>query len=257
MNALAAPSDCPPFLKLVAHEQRWKLLCLLAGSDRRVQELVALVGEPANLVSYHLRRLRDQALVHERRSSADRRDVYYSADLARIQGLFLSSGEALHPALGQAAGERGQAAPRRSRRKPRVLFLCTHNSARSQMAEGILRHLAGERIEVRSAGTEPSRVHPLAIRAMAQRGIDIGAQTSKHLDEFIGQRFDYVITVCDRASEVCPIFPGDPQRIHWSIPDPAAVEGGETVRARAFEEAGQELATRIRYLLALLERPGS
>ena len=259
MDALAAPSDCPPFLKLVAHEQRWKLLRLLAGSDRRVQELVALVGEPANLVSYHLRRLRDQALVHERRSSADRRDVYYSADLARIQGLFLASGEALHPALGQAeaAGEPARAAPRRARRKPRVLFLCTHNSARSQMAEGILRHLAGERIEVRSAGTEPSRVHPLAIRAMAERGIDIGGQTSKHLDELRGQRFDYVITVCDRASEVCPIFPGDPRRIHWSIPDPAAVEGNEAVRAKAFAEAGQELATRIRYLLALLERPGA
>ncbi len=260
MDATAAPSDCPPFLKLVAHEQRWKLLRLLAGSDRRVQELVALVGEPANLVSYHLRRLRDQALVRERRSSADRRDVYYSADLGRIQGLFLASGEALHPALGQAADEPSRAtsrSTRRPRRKPRILFLCTHNSARSQMAEGILRHLAGERLEVRSAGTEPSRVHPLAIRAMAERGIDIGAQTSKHSDEFAGQRFDYVITVCDRASEVCPIFPGDPRRIHWSIPDPAAVEGGAAVRARAFEEAGQELTTRIRYLLALLERPGA
>jgi len=139
----------------------------------------------------------------------------------------------------------------------RVLFLCTHNSARSQMAEGILRHLAGDRFEVESAGTEPSRVHPLAVRAMAARGIDIGGQTSKPMDRLAGKRFDYVITVCDRASESCPIFPGAPQRIHWSIPDPAAVEGDETTRAAAFDAAGQELATRIRHLLALIERPGA
>jgi len=141
--------------------------------------------------------------------------------------------------------------------RQKVLFLCVHNSARSQMAEGILRHLAGDRLEVRSAGTEPSRVHPLAIQAMAARGIDIDGQSSKHLDAFTGQPFDYVITVCDRASEACPVFPGDPQRIHWSIPDPAAVEGSEAVRAKAFEAAVRELATRIRYLLALLERPGA
>jgi protein-tyrosine-phosphatase len=253
----AALSDCPPFLKLIAHEQRWRLLGLLAWSDRRVQELVELVGQPTNLVSYHLRRLRDHDLVHERRSSADRRDVYYSVDLPRIQGLFLSSGEALHPGLGQEPREVGKVAPRRSRRRPRVLFLCTHNSARSQMAEGILRHLAGDRLEVQSAGTEPSGVHPLAIRTMAARGIDIRGQSSKHLAELAGQPFDYVITVCDRASESCPVFPGDPKRIHWSIPDPAAVAGDARVRARAFEAAAQELATRIRYLLALLARPDS
>ncbi|HXO21514.1 MAG TPA: arsenate reductase ArsC [Thermoanaerobaculia bacterium] len=137
----------------------------------------------------------------------------------------------------------------------RVLFLCTHNSARSQMAEGILRQLGGDRFEVLSAGTEPSQVHPLAIKAMAAKGIDIGSQRSKHMDELKGQRFDYVITVCDQASESCPVFPGDPERIHWSIPDPSAVEGDAKARARAFEAAGQELTTRIRYLLALLDRP--
>jgi arsenate reductase (thioredoxin) len=136
-----------------------------------------------------------------------------------------------------------------------VLFLCTHNSARSQMAEGILRHLAGDRFEVESAGTEPSRIHPLAVRAMAARGIDLSGQTSKPMDRLAGKSFDYVITVCDRASESCPVFPGAPQRIHWSIPDPAAVEGDETARAAAFDAAGQELATRIRHLLALVERP--
>jgi arsenate reductase len=92
---------------------------------------------------------------------------------------------------------------------------------------------------------------------MEEFGIDISEQESKTLDRYLQERFDYVITVCDRASEACPVFPGDPQRIHWSIPDPAAVEGEEEIRAKAFEEAGHELATRIRYLLALLERPGA
>ncbi len=253
MDAIA---DCPPFLKLVAHPQRWRLLGLLAWSDRRVQELVELIGEPGNLVSYHLRRLREHALVHERRSSADRRDVYYSIDLGRLRGLFLRTGESLHPALGEeprAADGRAAAVGERCR----VLFLCTHNSARSQMAEGLLRHLAGDRFEVASAGTEPSRVHPLAMAALAARGIDITGQRSKSMDEFASQRFDYVITVCDRASEACPVFPGDPQRIHWSIPDPAAPGDDGEVRIGAFEAAAQELATRIRYVISLLERPGA
>jgi protein-tyrosine-phosphatase len=112
-------------------------------------------------------------------------------------------------------------------RRVQVLFLCTHNSARSQMAEGILRELGGDRIEAASAGTEVTRVHPLAVREMAERGIDISGHHSKHMDEFLGERFDYVVTVCDNARESCPIFPGDPERIHWSIPDPSAVEGDE------------------------------
>jgi len=140
---------------------------------------------------------------------------------------------------------------------PRVLFLCTHNSARSQMAEGLFRHLAGGRFAVESAGTEASRVHPLAVRAMAERGIDISAQRSKHLAELAGQRFDLVVTVCDRASESCPIFPGAPRRLHWSIPDPSAAAGGEAERARAFAAAADDLAARIRELVALLDRPGA
>jgi len=158
------------------------------------------------------------------------------------------------PSLGAAQEAPGFAVARAGQPRRRVLFLCTHNSARSQMAEGILRHLGGDAVEAWSAGTEPSRVHPLAIRAMAARGIDIRGQRSKSLDEFLGQRFDYVITVCDRASETCPIFPGAPERIHWSIPDPSAVEGSEEVRYRAFDEAAADLTTRIRYLLALLGR---
>jgi protein-tyrosine-phosphatase len=122
------------------------------------------------------------------------------------------------------------------------------------MAEGILRHLGGEEVEVHSAGTVATRVHPLAVAAMAEKGMDIDGQRSKHLDEFIGQEFDYVVTVCDNARESCPIFPGAPEKIHWSIADPSVVEGDEETRLRAFRIASDELMTRIRYLLVLIER---
>jgi arsenate reductase (thioredoxin) len=133
-----------------------------------------------------------------------------------------------------------------------VLFLCTHNSARSQMAEGILRHLGGDRVEAASAGTEVTRVHPLALREMAERGIDIRGQRSKHLNELLGERFDAVVTVCDNANESCPLFPGAPERLHWSIPDPSAIEGDETTRQAAFQKAADELMARIRDLLTRL-----
>jgi protein-tyrosine-phosphatase len=252
-NALVDP---PSFLKLLAHELRWRLVEALARSDRRVQELVALVGEPHNLVSYHLRRLRDQALVSERRSAADGRDVYYSLDLDRLKGLYFAAGESLHPGISDRPQEASDAEVGDSRRV-RVLFLCTHNSARSQMAEGLLRHLGGDQVEVHSAGTVATRVHPLAIAAMAAKSIDIGGQRSKHMDEFAGQEFDYVVTVCDNARESCPVFPGDPERIHWSIADPSAVEGDEATRLHAFQVAADELITRIRYVLQLIQRKGT
>lgn len=116
----------------------------------------------------------------------------------------------------------------------RVLILCTANSARSQMAEGLLRELGGEKVEAFSAGSEPSRVNPYAIEAMAARGIDIASQRSKSLQEYIKQPFDYVITVCDNAAESCPVFPGKAQRIHWSFPDPAAVEGNHEAILASF-----------------------
>ena len=137
----------------------------------------------------------------------------------------------------------------------RVLFLCTHNSARSQMAEGILRHLGGDRVEVQSAGTVATRVHPLAIAAMAEKDIDISGQRSKHMDELAGQAFDYVVTVCDNARESCPLFPGAPEQIHWSLADPSAVEGDEATKAHAFRMAADELMTRIRDLLRLILLP--
>ncbi len=132
----------------------------------------------------------------------------------------------------------------------RVLILCTGNSARSQMAEGWLRHLAGDRYAAFSAGTHPSVVNPLAIRAMQEVGIDISGQRSKSLTVYLDQPFDYVITVCDQAAEACPIFPGPAQRLHWSFPDPAAVTGTNDVRLAAFRVVRDAIAERLRGWLA-------
>jgi arsenate reductase len=128
----------------------------------------------------------------------------------------------------------------------RVLILCTGNSARSQMAEGLLRSFDGERFEVFSAGTKPSVVRPEAIAVMSELGIDLSSHRSKHVREFDGQRFDDVITVCDNANESCPIFPAGTRRIHWSVPDPAAVEGTEEVRLAAFRRVRDSLAATLR-----------
>ena len=127
----------------------------------------------------------------------------------------------------------------------RVLILCTGNSARSQMAEGLLRHDAGHACEVFSAGTKPTQVRPEAIAVMREAGIDISGHRSKSVDEFEGQDFDYVITVCDNAKESCPIFPAKTIRIHWSIDDPAAVQGPEEERLAAFRRIRDELRARL------------
>ena len=127
----------------------------------------------------------------------------------------------------------------------RVLFLCTHNSARSQMAEGLLRHLASDRFEAHSAGTEATRVRPLAIKAMGELGIDISTQTSKTLDGYVDQRFDYVITVCDDANESCPIFPNATHRLHWSLPDPSKLTGTDEQQLAVYRQVRDELRARI------------
>src|SRR5438552_14063759 len=134
--------------------------------------------------------------------------------------------------------------------RQRVLFLCTHNSARSQMAEGLLRHLAGDRFEVHSAGTEATRVHPEAIAVMAELGIDISGQSSKTLDGYVGQPFEYLITVCDQANEACPNFPGAKQRVHWSLPDPSQVSGDAEQRLAVFREVRDDIRQRINDLFA-------
>jgi arsenate reductase len=129
--------------------------------------------------------------------------------------------------------------------KTRVLILCTGNSARSQMAEGLLRHMAGDRLEVHSAGTRPGNVRPEAILALAELGIDIRGHWSKHVDTFAGQPFDYVITVCDHAKESCPVFGVRTQRIHWSFEDPAAATGDEAHRLAEFRRIRDQIAQRL------------
>jgi arsenate reductase len=133
--------------------------------------------------------------------------------------------------------------------RPRVLFLCTGNSCRSQIAEGLLRQLGRGYVEVFSAGTEPRQLHPLAIQVMAEAGVDISSQHGKGLDEFTGQAFRFVITVCARAQERCPKWPGDVEYIHWSVDDPAAVEGSASDRLRAFRKAREEIRQRITLFL--------
>lgn len=129
--------------------------------------------------------------------------------------------------------------------KQRVLVLCTGNSARSQMAEGWLRHLAGERFEVFSAGTKPSVVNPLAIRVMAEADVDISGQRSKSLNEYLSQPFDYVITVCNQAAEACPVFLGPARRVHWSFPDPAVATGTEDERLAVFRQVRDAIRERL------------
>lgn len=250
-KALVPPAR---FLKLLAHEVRWQLLAALVRSDYRVQELVKLLRKPPNLLSYHLGRLRDHALVAEHRSTADGRDIYYSLKLDNLRTRYLESGAALHPSLAEAGTMTRQQGQSKTRQPTRVLFLCTNNSARSQMAEAVLRHLGADRVKVFSAGSEPTAVDPDAVRAMARMDVDMSQQRAKNLNEFLGQSFDYIITVCDRVREACPSFPGDPERIHWSFPDPATTPGGPARRHRAFEETALQLTTRIRYLLMAMER---
>jgi ArsR family transcriptional regulator, arsenate/arsenite/antimonite-responsive transcriptional repressor / arsenate reductase (thioredoxin) len=234
-----AATSPPTFLRLAGHPVRWRLLSELARSDRRVRELCALVGHPQALVSYHLGQLRNEQLVSMRRSSADGRDVYYNLDLGRCGELLAQTGSALHPGLRPAPGRRPRA---------RVLFLCTGNSSRSQMAEALAEQLGGGDVQAFSAGSDPKPLHPEAVRVMRDHGIDIAGRRSKHFGEFAGERFDRVVTLCDRVREVCPEFPGQPEPIHWSIPDPARDDD-----ARAFERTANELAVRIPYLLDLIE----
>ena len=129
--------------------------------------------------------------------------------------------------------------------RQRVLFLCTHNSARSQMAEGLLRHLGGDRFDVFSAGTEATRVRPLAIRAMAELGVDIAHQESKTLDRYLQDRFDKVITVCDQANETCPVFFGAKERLHWSFPDPSSATGTDAEQLAVYRAVRDAIRARI------------
>jgi protein-tyrosine-phosphatase len=254
----AAPEDPairpPAFLQLAGHPVRWRLLRELARSDLRVHELTALAGQPQNAVSYHLARLRDGGLVTVQRSSADRRDSYYRIELARCGQLLADTAGALHPGLLPAPPPQPGAAPE-SAAPVRVLFLCTGNSARSQIAEALLQQAGGIRVWAASAGSHPKDLHPDAVRVLREYGIDWSGRRSRHLSEFADHRLDCVITLCDRVREVCPEFPGAaPHPAHWSIPDPAAADrsaGGYP----AFQRTAADLSSRIGFLIRRILPP--
>lgn len=252
-----SPAASPPgVLRLAGHPVRWQLLSELARSDRQVRELVELIGERQSLTSYHLGQLRDGGLVRTRRSSADRRDTYYSLDLVAYSQQLVGAGAALHPGLRlvpTASAPPIGGSGRRSGPPVRVLFLCTGNSSRSQMAEALLERLGGSRVAAASAGTQPKSVHLNAVRVMRDNGIDISRRHPKHVSLFADQRFDYVISLCDRAREVCPEFPGSPVVAHWSMPDPAAEPAVDGSDYPPFVHAANELKTRIHFLLLAID----
>ncbi len=250
-----------PFLRLIADETRWLIVRMLSFSDLRAGEMGAALHLPANALSYHLKRLRAAGLVRDRHSSADARDVYYRLEVDRLRTLYAAAGDALYPglfALSSDIGSDESAAPadapaaagKTVSRPMRVLFLCTHNSARSQIAEALLRQMGGAQVEVFSAGSAPTAVDPEANATLQAMGIDTSGLYAKSLDQFIGDSFDYIITVCDRVRDICPAFPNDPAQAHWSIADPAVIEDPE-MRAKTFRQVTIELQTRIRYLLLL------
>jgi len=247
---VSAVADPPEILPLIADPHRWRLLAELSRSDRRVGELCDLVGEPQNLVSYHLGALRRAGIVSSRRSSADGRDVYYRADLIRCRDLLGAVAGVLHPGLrlapppSLATGSGG--------RQNRVLFLCTGNSARSQIAEALLEQRSEHTIMARSAGSRPKPLHPNAVKVMAARDVDIADRPTKHLRRFARVRFDRVITLCDKVREICPEFPGAPPAAHWSIADPATEGNTDDETLPAFERVADQLEVRVSLLIAEL-----
>lgn len=246
--AMTAARQPPAFLPLIAHPVRWRLLGELARSDRTVRELTELLDTSQSLVSYHLTRLGGGGLVASRSSAADRRDRYYTIDLLACETELRASSRALHPGLGLAA-----APPPLPGRRRRVLFLCTGNSARSQMAEALMTASTGGAIEAHSAGSHPKPLHANAVRVLRDRGIDISDNRTKHLDEFAEERFDLVVTLCDKVREVCPEFPSQPGLAHWSLADPALSGATDAETYPPFEALATELETRIRFLLHSLD----
>jgi protein-tyrosine-phosphatase/DNA-binding transcriptional ArsR family regulator len=239
------------FLQLVADPLRWQLLDELGRSDRRVGELCELVGKPQSLVSYHLRELRSGGLVSARQSAADRRDTYYQGNIRRFAEVLSATGTTLHPAIRLAAIDVELPAATRGPKR-RVLFLCTGNSSRSQIAEALLHRRSRGAFIARSAGSHPKPLHANAVRVMAERGIDISSNRSKHLDRFAQEPFDRVITLCDKVREVCPEFQGQPETAHWSMSDPAAEGDDPDSSYRAFLRTADEIEARVALLIAQL-----
>jgi protein-tyrosine-phosphatase/DNA-binding transcriptional ArsR family regulator len=242
----------PPFLSVAGHPVRWRILTELARSDRQVHELTRVVGHPQGLVSYHLARLRSIGLVSSRRSSFDGRAAYYRVHLDQCGELLAAAGRQLHPGLA-SSGVPGSTARAGRAGEAKVLFMCTGNGARSQMAEAILRDMAGDRVQVVSAGSHPKTVHPNAIKAMAERGIDISGAQAKSVDDFRGRQFDFVITLCDKVREICPEFRGPAEAMHWSIEDPSRATGSLRDTLPVFRALASDLESRIGFLTALID----
>jgi protein-tyrosine-phosphatase len=251
VNALkSAP---PAFLGLVGHPLRWRLLVELGRSDRRVDELVDRVGQPQSLVSYHLGRLRNGGLVSSRRSSHDGRAVYYHARLDSCSSSLAATGSFLHPGLGLQRVPLADPAVATRQPRVRVLFACTGNSARSQIAEALLKQRAGEAVHVVSAGSAPKPVHPYAIAVLAERGIDISTWRSKRLTEFAGQHFDYIVTLCDKVRERCAEFDGGDEAVHWSIQDPTDTNDGTPVTLDRFRQLAADIENRMTWLMWVID----
>lgn len=242
----------PEILRLLADPLRWQIVGELGHSDRRVGELVELVGKPQNVVSYHLAQLRDYGIADARRSAADGRDVYYRLDLRRCRELLAHAGGSLHPGLSLAPRE--HAVPTIVGR-PRLLFLCSGNSARSQIAEALAVHRSHGRVSATSAGSHPTSLNPAAVRALAARGIDISNNRAKPLTRFTRHRFDRIITLCDKVREICPEFPGSPRTAHWSVPDPSAPGADDATNDRRIAEVVDDIDDRVTLLLAELATP--
>jgi len=230
-------------LKLLADDTRWQLISALRRSDHQAGELSALLKLPQNLVSYHLGILRQAGLVQAHRSDADARSAYYSLDLAALRAGYAHIGAAMQLPPAEIPATQPAAT---------VFFLCTQNSARSQMAEGWLRHLSSGRIPVRSAGIQPQALHPLAVQVMAEAGVDIGYQHAKGLDALADIVPHVVVTVCDLAREQCPEWSDSANRLHWSIPDPVGMQGNREVQAQTFRAVRDDLRQRVEGLLGLL-----
>lgn len=247
----------PSAIRLMAEPVRWRLMRELARGDHRVRELVASLGLPQNLVSYHLRQLRDGGLVTSRRSNFDARDTYYSLDLPNCARALGTAGARLHPGLALVrppAAHDGGPADAAFLRPWRVLFVCTGNSGRSPVAAALLGHRAGRRVRAVSAGTHPKPLHPAAAPVLRSRfRIDIADHRPTHVDTVADARFDYVISLCDKAREACPPFAGSPDRVHWSLPDPAADAATPASAEAAFDRLVTELDARIDFFLSLLE----
>lgn len=241
-------SEIVQFCKVLGDETRLAILRRLSLTDMRGGEMVEWLEMPHNALSYHLKQLREIGLVHDHRSSADARDIYYSLDLQRLCALYAAAGEVLQ--LGVSQTGRSEAQQGSESQPLRVLFLCTHNSARSQLAQGLLQLRGGGAVIARSAGSEPTQVHPLALAALRDRGIDTCDYRAKPLSEVTGEHFDYVITVCDIVREVCPTFPDEPKRLHWSIPDPLRTDD-QSARAEALRDVEAQLELRVEQFLRL------